>query len=146
MKSNLKIFIFEMCNASLPTFSDAQLKTFREPRIGIGYGKLANVISDFNAGLFICLCFQILRNSIIYSGPDKGACNRYTSMFPIVGSCKSGCHNSEENNDSLFAGTFSLFLLFFSVVGSAFLFFAFSFKLLLTNHHYEKINPKKSRR
>lgn len=125
MNLNRKYFIFDAYTAGLTTFSDAQVKTFREALIGIGYRKSSNVISDFSEGLFICLCFLIAHNRILHSDQDKGACNCYTSILKIVGSGQSGRHRSGENSDSLFAGAFSLF--------SSFLFssrdFRFSFRL-----------------
>lgn len=69
---------------------------------------------------------------IVYSDRDKGACNRYTLISMIIGSCKTGRRRLGGNSDRLFVAAFSLFILCFCVVGSAFPFCFFSFKIVIS--------------
>lgn len=125
-----KIYIFELYDAGLPTFSAMHVKTFKEPCIGIGYRRSAKHVSDFSAGLFICLCFQIAVKLLSYSGPDRGACKSYTLTSWVIGSCKSRFRRGVDSN-SLFVGAFSLF--FFTCFSFCFRFVYFFFSLLCVN-------------
>lgn len=125
-----KIYIFELYNASFQTFGAVRLKTFKEPYIGIGCRKSGKRASDFSVGLFICLCFQTAASNLFYSDPDKGACNRYTLIFLVIGSCKSWFSRGVDSN-SLFVGAFSLF--FFTCFCFCFGFVHFFFSLLCVN-------------
>lgn len=110
MKSQSKHFIFTSLSDAPDAPLTNKIKTFREAsylhlplRVGT-WGQM------FLRGLFICLCFLTAHNSILHSDRDKGACNRYTSAFPVVGSGQSGRRRSGENKDSLFVRAFSSFL------------------------------------
>jgi hypothetical protein len=103
MKLNIKTFaIFDTYTASLPTFSDAQLKRFREALIGIGYRKLANVVSDFSEGLFICLCFLTLHNGTLHSNHVSSAVVWVEQQVAILNhnQKQSGKHSNVSLNNS----------------------------------------------
>lgn len=93
-------------------------------------GKAGSSPESF-AGVVICSCFKTLHSISTYSDRDKGACNRYTLINRIIGSGKTSRHRLGGNSDRLFIGSFSLFLLCFCVIGSAFPFCFFSFKMVL---------------
>lgn len=138
MKTKL---IFESINKCTGNLPGSVASTFHTQRYTV-FGHLRTFYNAFASGAWqltikcsnddrIFLCQNLAVTS--YSAHDTGACNRYTLIHKIIGTCKSSRHRLGVGRKVFLSGAFSLLLLCFLVTGSVFHFFLFSFKILNLN-------------